>query len=654
MLRKLILVSVAVMLAGSAFGEESKQIHEPGTQVLDSTVVTATRTDSKLNRIGGTSVTVLTAQDIQMKQFATVEEVIKGIPGIDIAASGGLGTATSVFIRGADSKNTLIMVDGIMYNDPSSSNRTADLGNLTTDNIERIEVVRGPMSVLYGSNATAGVINIITKKGRGKPSLYAGSEGGSYNTWKLYGGASGATEKLNYSLSASHMKTDGFSIANDDNGRIPHAGNTSEDDGWKNSTFSGKLGIDITPDFDINFVGRYQDSETDTDNYGSGLVQDRLVYDPITWSYIPEPDGSKESQVESSRAMGKINVHNFFFDRFLESNFNFQASNLDRTGYDNDGVEEYDYEGDSQDINWQGVLNFNNRNLFIFGAGYFKEEMENASSGITGKDTNTVSFWLQDQLFVSDCLDIVAGIRLDDHEKFGHKTTYRIAPSYLIEATNTKLKASYATGFRSPSLYELYSYYGNESLKPEKSKGWDVGFEQGFMSNKVKIGLTYFDMKYEDRIDYDFATSQYQTVAGETQTCGVETYIQWAAAKDLNFALNYTYNDTEDPDGQELVRRPEHKVHFNVRYRFLEKTAVNLDAYWVDEREASPYAMDEKENSIDGLDEYYLVNLSASYELTRNVRLYGRIDNLFDEFYEECWSYATPGFSAYAGVKLTF
>lgn len=162
-------------------------------------------------------------------------------------------------------------------------------------------------------------------------------------------------------------------------------------------------------------------------------------------------------------------------------------------------------------------------------------------------------------------------MRYDDHDRFGGATTYRVAPAYTFTKTGTTLKASYGTSFRAPSLFELYSSFGNEDLKEEKSKGWDAGAEQALLDKKVKIGLTYFDTVYEDRIDYDNTTSKYNQLLGDTKTNGVEVFIKWTPISVLDLALNYTYTDTEDPDGKQLVRRPENKLYANLRYRFLTK-----------------------------------------------------------------------------------
>ncbi|HIJ57340.1 MAG TPA: TonB-dependent receptor [Deltaproteobacteria bacterium] len=640
---------------------QEKQKEAPSVPTMQEVVVTATRSERTVDKIGGNTATVITSEDIEAKKQMTVEEVLKGIPGLDVAANGGLGSQTSVFIRGADSKNTLVLVDGVMFNDPSSPTRSADLGNLTVDNIERIEVVRGPMSVLYGSNATAGVVNIITKKGRGRPTVHVGAEGGSFNTWKVYGDTAGAYKKFNFSVSGSRTETGGFSIADDDNRRILHDGNTSEKDGWKNTTVTGKFGVDITPDFDINGTVRYLDSETKLDDYFSGnfpdfnagYAVDQVDFDPATFLSTPNPNGTKKQQVDNQQLIYKADIHNFFFERIVESTLYFQGSNLERDGLDADGAASFDLDGKTQEFGWQGSFNHKDINLLYLGASYFKEFLDSNASSLD-KDQNITSFWVQDQLFIGDGFDIIGGIRYDDHERAGSATTFRIAPAYTFQQTETTIKGSYGTGFRAPSLFELFSDYGNENLKEEKSKGWDVGIEQPVFENKVRLGVTYFDMQFEDRIDFDMSTYAYNQLPGGTKTKGLEAFVRFTPISDLTFLLNYTYTDTEDPEGKPLVRRPENKVSLNARYRFLEKGTVNLDVYWVDERKTISSAKDVNGNRVEELDAYTLVNVSAHYDLFEWMQVYGRIDNLFDEFYEEAWSFATPGISAFGGVKFSF
>ena len=625
-------------------------------------VVTATRTETALDKVGGSSVTLITAEEIEAKKQTTVEEVLKGTPGIDVVSNGGPGAQTSVFIRGADSKNTLVLIDGIMVNDTSSTNRGANLANLTTDNIERIEVVRGPLSALYGSNATGGVINIITKKGRGEPTAYIGGEYGSYDTWRTYGGASGQWEKLNFSFSGSRTETDGFSAANDDNRRIARGANTDEDDGWENTTLSGKFGIDITQHFDINAVVRYIDSEVDIDDF-NGFAADQ--WDFSGFPAVLVPNGTKKQETKSDQMFYSVDVHNVLFDGIFDSLFFFKGACQDRDIFDAAGTKTGTFEGDSVEGGWQGGVTFPDWNTLSFGYTYFEEELDQTES--SKKDADINSYWVSDQLFLFDeKLVVVAGLRVDDHDRFGTETTWQVAPSYRIEQTGTTLKGSYGTGFRAPSLFELFAdpipafsfLGGNADLDPEESEGWDAGFEQALFDGQLTFGVTYFYTRFKDKIEFviDMMTfaSTYANLDGTTTTEGVEAFIQWVPMPELSFLLNYTHTDTDDPDGEDLVLRPENKVHLNSRYRMFDRATLNLDVFWVDKRKTFISAVDQFGNRVEELDDYFLVNLAASYDINNHMQVYGRIDNLFDENYEEAWSYATPGFSLYGGVKFTF
>ncbi|MEX1313409.1 MAG: TonB-dependent receptor plug domain-containing protein, partial [Desulfotignum sp.] len=211
------LMFIALFLLLTIHGVYARQADDGAAVTMDQVVVSVTRTETTTSGIGGNSVTVITAREIEERNAHTVLEVLKTAPGVFVTSTGGMGTSSSVFIRGADSKNTLIMVDGIVLNDPSNANRSADIADINLDEVERIEVVRGAMSVMYGSNATAGVINIITKKGGGEPEITASTEGGSYGTWKTGGRVSGSADKLTFAVSGSYLSRDGFSIADKDN-----------------------------------------------------------------------------------------------------------------------------------------------------------------------------------------------------------------------------------------------------------------------------------------------------------------------------------------------------------------------------------------------------------------------------------------------------
>jgi vitamin B12 transporter len=400
------------------------------------------------------------------------------------------------------------------------------------------------------------------------------------------------------------------------------------------------------------------DAQVDLDDYEGGYTGDNItstwVPGPVTGAWVntlvPNPDGPTYKRSESERLMGQVGINNRFARGRVESILSYKFTRSDIQAYDNDNLPWYDYKGDTDDFSWQGNIDFDTHVLSL-GAGYFNEAMESQSSGMPDTDTQTLSYWLQDQLFIGENLVLIAGARMDDHQSFGRKTTFRIAPAYEIFSTGTRLKASFGTGFRSPSLYELYSVYGNPDLEPEKSQGWDLGVEQGFLDDLLTLGVTYWEMDFENRIDYDMLISKYNQLEGDTETRGVEVSAAWTPLKDLFFNLNYTYTHTQDPEGNPLVRRPENQVGLTASYRFLEKWQVGMDARWVDERAASPYALDKDGNVIGTLDDYTVVNLSGSCDITDRFQIFARVDNLFDEYYEDAFSYATPGLSGYIGLK---
>ncbi len=645
--RFLIFLAVGLLASGVAKAEDVTDSNGVKSYFNDEVVVTATKTVNSISDAGGSSITVITEDEIEQSGQQTVEDVIKGTIGIDVVSNGGIGTNASVFIRGADSKYTLLLIDGVPMNDPTAIDRGANFSHLTVDNIERIEVVRGPVSTLYG-NAAAGAINVITKKGTGSPEIHVGAEGGSYGTWKVYGGARGAEGGFDYSVNVSRLETDGFSTANDHNDRILHAGNTSENDGYRNTTGSVNLGYQFNDKVRLEGVLRYTDSSVETDDFGPGYAGDRFGYDAF-WNTIAEPDKAKENHTDTEQLSGRVAFKMNFQPVLSTVYYNF--SDQQRKNYNNDGDYSGYYDGQLYEIGLQEDVSLSEHHTLTAGLNYSFEEYEDDA---LSADAGMCSLFVQDQWEISG-FKLVGVIRYDDHEAFGEKTTWRVAPSCKLD--DTTLKASYGTGFRVPGLYELYAQpipgwgpIGNPDLQPETSEGWDVGIEQRF-ADRLRGGVTYFRTDFEDQIIWG---NGYEQADGTTEIQGVETFVEWAAAADVFLSASYTWTDTEDPDGEELVRRPRHKAGLTGSWAVSEKARLAANMQWVGARKASSLSMDKNGDPVRELDSYVLVNLTGSYKLTDNVEFYGRVDNLFDEFYEDAWSYATPGLSAYAGVKLTY
>ena len=633
--------TLMVALSGIAAGESTSA---PGTnEHIEEVVVTATRIETPTSEVGS-SVTVITASQIEEQKKSKVTEVMRSVPGLDVVQQGPGGT-TSIFMRGAKSEHTLILIDGIEMNDPTTPGRSYDFSSLTTDNIERIEVIRGPQSTLYGSDAIGGVINIITKKGKGAPGGFIAAEAGSYKTFRGNAGINGGTGMFNYSLGLSRQETDGFSSAAHDDGN-------DEDDGHNNTSISARLGITPSDIFDIDCVLRWIDTETDWDNHG-GVGGD-------------DPNYTAETEQLFFRSQARLSL----LDDIWEQKLGISVSDNERNSENDTDVDhpvdlsQESYEGKIVKLDWQNNLYLHETNTVTIGVETEKEEAKSDyysesfygpySSNFEKESARTTGCYLQDQIKLKDALFTTLCVRLDDHSDFGSEVTYRIATAYVIKQAGTKFKGSYGTGFKAPSLYQLYSAYGDENLDPEESTGWDIGVEQTLPGGRLVVGVTYFSNDFDDLIDYDYATSTYNNIA-EAEASGFELVATVQPTEELTIRTSYTYTDTEDKTtGEDLLRRAHNKFGLNANYRFVEKANLNVGITYVGERDDVETDYSTYTSSRVELDAYTLVNVAASYDITRNIQIYTRIENLFDEEYEEVRGYGTAGFSAFGGLKATF
>jgi len=601
---------------------------------LGNVIVSATKTEIYQGETGS-STTVITFDDIKKTGKKSVAEVLRDVAGISVTQTGAFGGQTSIFVRGAKPGQTLVMIDGIEMNDPTSTDRSFDFANLQVDNIERIEIVRGPQSTLYGSDAMAGVINIITKKGAGKPTFETYFEGGSHNTFRENIASSGIVDKFDYSLSATHLDSRGVNKVS--------AG--SEDDPYRNTSVSSKFGYKILDNAELSLVTNYIDAVTSIDN---GPYDD----DPNDTSWFKD----FSTKLAFNHAINSIWNHCLSFSyndvRRKDRNYPDDAHPID---YASDW-----YKGNIKKAEWQHNISPVEWNTATAG---FEYELESASSyyesdGAWGpysdkqnrKSVYDMGYYLQDQLKLWDKLFITPGVRVDDNEVFGTKTTYKISTAYLITQTGTRLKGNWGTGFKAPSLYQLYSSYGNPDLKPDESRSYDAGFEQNLFNDKFSFGVTYFHNNFKNMVDFDLDPSSptyYKYInIGQAMTQGVEFGTKFLPVDSLTLGLNFTYTDTEDKDtGQELLRRPKQEVNFDLNWAFLPKANFNLGVNYFGSRKDVGYITDKA---------YTVVRIASSYDITKNLQIFGRIENLFDKDYQEADGYATLGRSFYAGIKASF
>lgn len=608
---------------------------ESSVSDLGEIVVTATKTEEYTEEVGS-SVTVITSEEIKEEGKHTVSEVLRGIEGITVVQSGGLGGITSVYLRGTNPGYTLVMIDGVEVNDPMTIDRSYDFANLLTDDIERIEIVRGPQSTLYGSDAIGGVINIITKKGEGKPKVSASFEGGSYETFREKVALGGATDKMDYFFTLSRLDSEGISRAE----------GGDEKDGYENTTVSSRVGFKVFRDSNLDFTLRYLNTRSDIDD---GAYDDDPNYIGKTESWVTK---AVFTQPITSRWNHRISFS--YLDIIRE-----YTDGLDIIGRTVD-IMEMDswYKGDKKKVEWQNNFPITEIDTITGGVEY---ELERGSSSYRlgayeskiGRETvDNKGFYIQNQLELWECLFNTIGARIDNHELFGTEDTYRASLAYLIRQIGTKLKANWGTGFKAPSLFQLYSSYGDPDLKPDRSRGYDIGFEQNLFDDKISFGASYFHNNIKDMIDWDWTTYKYNNI-GEAMTEGIESNITLNLIKNLSILFGYTYTETEDKQtGLELLRRPKNQGSIGLNWRFLDKGNLNLGVIYVDKRKDTDSTVYPARRVT--IDSYTRVDLACSYRITENLEIFGRIENLFNEDYEEVYGYATPGISAYGGIKAEF
>ncbi|MEW6368363.1 MAG: TonB-dependent receptor [Acidobacteriota bacterium] len=605
-------------------------------------VVTATRTELPTREVAS-STTVISSAEIDQKQANSVVEALRNVPALDVVQSGGPGHHASVFIRGAQPEHTLMLIDGIEMNDPSSAGRTYDFEQLTTDDVDQIEIIRGPQSTLYGSDAIGGVINIITRKGDGPMSSSVSAEAGSFDTFREKLRVSGSSGAFNYSLGVSRTDSQGISAADESLGN-------PEKDGLGNTSVSTRLGLSAAANLDLDVFAGLTDATTDVDTYGGSGGDDPNSFVYYRQWYL--------------RTQGTLRLAGGTW----EQKFGVSVSEHFRHYYDDvDAQHPYDrndttFSGRIIKADWQSNLYSRDINTMTIGvesedergrSHYYSESIWGPySSTFDAVSARTSGVFVQDQVKVCGAWLTTLGARLDDHSEFGSKLTYRIASAYLIPAWDSKIKGTFGTGFKAPSLYQLYSQYGDTSLKPESSMGWDIGFEQYLLHETLAAGATYFRNRFTNLIEYDSATSKYGNVL-QADASGVEIFASVDPGEKLSFRASYTLTDTRDGStGRPLIRRPRHKFGFDVNSRLNQRASIHVSLIHVGEREDNDSST---WPSIPvTMDAYTIVNVAAKYRIGRNIRLFGRIDNLFNSEYEEVYGYGSPGISASCGVGLAF
>jgi len=600
-----------------------------GTRAADESnvvVVSASRIPLPADRVGS-SVTVVGESAINAWQSMTVPDVLDMVPGLHVARNGGVGRVAPVYIRGADSQQTVVMINGIEVNDPMGFGRGADMGGLDVSAIERIEVIRGPQSSVYGADAMAGVINIITRKGTGAPQTRVTLEAGSYETFRQTLDFSGRSGGFHYALNANYLETAGFSVADEADGH-------SEADGYRATTLSARFGHDADERVVLDGFVQYVDEAMDLDSSSHRGLEDTL-------------DDTQQRRSWLGGGSAVISL----LDAQWRQRVSAGMTSHERT-YDNPGSHSV-FEADLYETGWQHDWVYSDRQVLSAGVDFQSESGRSVSegeyAGTFGKETAEMTgLFVEENLGLTEWWHTVLSVRWDDHDRFGEEFTWRAATSVSVPG-DVRLHGSYGTGFKAPSLYQLYSPYGSALLQPETVKGWDAGIETAWFEKTVTFGATWFQNRYRDLIDFDYATWLYSNVA-QAETRGLETVLAWNPHERFGLSMTWTSLRTEDTDGVRLPRRPEDRVTADVRIRPMTDLSVTLSARHVGERPDEDFAT----GQTVPLDAYTVVNLAAAYDYSKAIQVFGRIENLFDEHYQELLGFGTAGLSGYGGVACRF
>jgi vitamin B12 transporter len=603
-------------------------------------VVSPTATATPIDQVAS-SVTVITAKDIERDQRRTVPDALSTVPGLNIVQSGGPGGLTSVFIRGTNANHTKTLIDGIDVSDPSNPARVFDLGHLLTFDIQQIEVLRGPQSGLYGADALGGVISIITKKGEGPPRATGMIEGGSFGTFNQTAALSGAQDRINYAFNVAHYRASDIPVTPLE---LLPPGQKAIGNNYDNMTYSTKLGADLSENLTLNAVARYTDAT---------LRFTGDTFDPATSTSSPAAAQSTQT-VHQLATRGETvwsvldgRIKNYFGVNYTNQwNYNISPGDAAPTITTGDRVQ-YD---------WHAVTQLAPYHTVIVGAEHETETLQ--TSKVSAENVNKAGY-VELQSKFADRLFLVENVRQDDNDRFGTHPTFRLAPAVIVPVTETKFKGSYGTGFKAPTLNQLFVnfpeffFFANPNLKPEESVGYDAGFEQPLFNDRVRFGSTYFHNDITNLIQAVFDSTTFtstNTNIGRATTEGTENFVAAKITDRVQVRVDYTFTRAVDATtGLELLRRPKEKWSANVIWKPIDPLTLSATVL-----HTGSFIDVSRDFTIPRLlaPAYTVVHVAADYAITDQVKVFGRVDNLFNVHYQNPTGFLQPGLGVFGGVRV--
>jgi vitamin B12 transporter len=613
---------------------------------IDTIVVSATRSAQPADKTGE-SVSVLDSATLQSLQTTQLTDALALTPGLSVNRSGGLGQITTVSIRGAETGQTLVLIDGVRINDPSGTDNGAILGDVLVNNIGRVEVLRGPQSTLYGSDAIGGVVDILSKRGGNDPfALTASAEGGSFDTYHLNAAANGTVGAVEYGAAANYIHSNGISAADKRNGN-------PETDGYGNFGATANTRIHLNDTVSLDLRGYYTNARADYDD-NSGFVPPYLAYDSLAYN-------------KNRFLSGYAGLNFDLFGGVLHNRIAVMATNSNRSFYNSiydliPDQKDTENKGSATRFEYQGTADLSPDDQIVFGA---EEESTRFSSvGTYSSDrghSSIYSFYGQYQKTLFQTLTLTGGVRYDHHDQFGSHTSVKLAAAWQ-PIDGTVLHANYGDGFKAPSLYELFSQYGTPGLKPESARGWEVGGAQAFLDGAMQASLTYFSRDTKNLIDFQSCfvptppaqcavqPSGFYFNIDRTRATGVEAQIAGNITDTIRVTLDYTNMDAKDrTTGLALGRRPKNTASAMLNWD-PSNWGLGASLSYVD-REIDQYDISTTPPTAFVNGSHTTANLYGHYDFDQ-WSLYGRVENVFGAHYEPVLGYGAPGRAYFVGVRF--
>jgi len=654
---------------------------------LPEIIVTADRVEEPIGQTGA-SVTVIRAVEVEKLGTKGVADVLRGVAGLDVDEAGGVGGVTQVRLRAANPGQTLVLIDGVRVGNPTATDGSLDFGNLSAVDIERIEILRGPQSALYGSDAMGGVINIITRKGGKTPRRTVTLEAGSYGTLSTRATMSGGDDRWTYSLGVSALHSDGFPrygyridrpiVIGDGVTPLPSLPvDDPTDKGGLSGRFSYRASDNVTIDFGFSAFG----NALRFDNPGALLPAD--VFSSYNHSRVLLGDAFVRANIDSFGGMLKSQITAYG---------NVTRNDVWETEACYDGNFAYpfpalfncrnSYLGTREGAEYQGNLNVGPFGALVFGARTETETANETQSPDPGDGSFTPiaarqvtnSIYAEHRIDLFQRLDLTLGGRVDAIEGGRTFETWRATAAYHIDETGTKLRASAGTGAKVATLYQRFSVYGTSDLAPEQSLGFDAGVDQKLFGDQLTVSATAFTTRFRDLIDYGNVSSCSPTQiagflgcyynVGRAQMQGVELSAEATLSPGvLRAKATYTYTDARDlgavgggdlDAGLQLYRVPRNKGSLSLIYDGVPNLELEPRLSLVGQRLDEFFNTTNFSSQNVSLAPYAKLDFLANYKVNDNLTMFGRIENLTDARYEEVYNYGVAGRSYYAGISYSW